>query len=202
MAALYVSLLLAALCIGTAVPLKCYTCPGATSNIYCMTPTNCSSTDTFCQTIVTSMLGETTIGKYCTDRCYPGSDSTAGLTGNISCCNTDLCNVDGPSDAPTQCYTCTAATSNADCLRPKNCTSADAYCLTDVSTASGKTTIDKTCFPSCTPGSTTILGLTITTSCCNTDLCNVSGAPGVKYSYPALGLPLGFLLVLLRGSVL
>ncbi|XP_031759726.1 ly6/PLAUR domain-containing protein 2-like [Xenopus tropicalis] len=118
MAALYVSLLLAALCIGTAAPLQCYTCLGATGN--CLIPTDCRSYGLYCQTILTSDLGFRGVVKFCTASCTPGSISTG--TGTIS------------------------------------------------------------------------------TLCCNTDLCN--GATGVKYSYPALGLSLGFLLVLLRGSAL
>uniref|UniRef100_A0A6I8PP56 Lymphocyte antigen 6E n=1 Tax=Xenopus tropicalis TaxID=8364 RepID=A0A6I8PP56_XENTR len=126
MAALYVSLLLAALCIGTAVPLKCYTCTGESSNANCLNQTNCSDIDTSCQTFVASI-------------------SLFGVSAK---------------------------------------------------------SITKSCTPSCTPGGASFAGATGTVSCCNTDLCNISGAPGVKYSYPALGLSLGFLLVLLRGSAL
>ncbi|KAE8599833.1 hypothetical protein XENTR_v10017349 [Xenopus tropicalis] len=124
MAALYVSLLLAALCIGTAAPLQCYTCPVVISNANCLTPTNCSESDTSCMTSVVSIY-----------------------------------------DIPL-------------------------------------TLINKICTSSCTPSDRKIDGSKNTVSCCNTDLCNVSAAPGVKYSYPALGLSLGFLLVLLRGSAL
>ncbi|KAE8599828.1 hypothetical protein XENTR_v10017345 [Xenopus tropicalis] len=119
MAALYISLLLAALCIGTAVPLRCYTCTGAT-NANCLTQTDCGSTNTSCATVVGSVLGQPIIIKSCTLNCTPRSSSSARGTSTISCCNTDLCN----------------------------------------------------------------------------------GATGVKYTYPALGLSLGFLLVLLRGSAL
>ncbi|XP_031760306.1 lymphocyte antigen 6E-like [Xenopus tropicalis] len=120
MAALYVSLLLAALCIGTAVPLQCYTCMGYPVN--CLTPTDCRSYGLYCQTIVTSDWGFRGVVKFCAPSCTPGNISTG--TGTIS------------------------------------------------------------------------------TFCCRTNLCNVSGATGVKYSYPALGLSLGFLLVLLRSSAL
>uniref|UniRef100_A0A6I8RFS5 UPAR/Ly6 domain-containing protein n=1 Tax=Xenopus tropicalis TaxID=8364 RepID=A0A6I8RFS5_XENTR len=103
---------------------------------------------------------------------------------------------------PLKCYTCTSAPTNAECLTLTTCRSYDAYCETVVSSSSGVTTITKSCTPSCTPGSSSIARASGTISCCKTDLCNISGATGVKYSYPALGLPLGSLLVLLRGSAL
>uniref|UniRef100_A0A6I8QZ65 UPAR/Ly6 domain-containing protein n=1 Tax=Xenopus tropicalis TaxID=8364 RepID=A0A6I8QZ65_XENTR len=101
---------------------------------------------------------------------------------------------------PLKCYRCVGATSNADCQTQTDCGPNDAYCMTVVASVSGKTAIGKSCTPSCTPGSASTGGVTGTISCCKTDLCN--GATGVKYSYPALGLSLGFLLVLLRGSAL
>uniref|UniRef100_A0A803JYD1 Snake toxin/toxin-like domain-containing protein n=1 Tax=Xenopus tropicalis TaxID=8364 RepID=A0A803JYD1_XENTR len=62
MAALCVSLLLAALCIGTGrsdppdlsllASYTCYTCPVVISNANCLTPTNCSESDTYCMTSV------------------------------------------------------------------------------------------------------------------------------------------------------
>ncbi|OCT77252.1 ly6/PLAUR domain-containing protein 2 [Xenopus laevis] len=122
MAELYISLLVAALCIGTAVSLQCYTCSLVISNANCMTPTNCSSTDTFCMTSVVS---------------------------------------------------------------------SSEYELT---------LINKICTSSCTPSATNIRSNKNQVSCCSSDLCNVSGSSAVKYSFPALGLSLGFLLVLLRSS--
>ncbi|XP_041422617.1 ly6/PLAUR domain-containing protein 2 [Xenopus laevis] len=92
MAELYISLLVAALCIGTAVPLKCYTCLGVTNNADCMNPTTCSSTDTSCMTVVGSTSGSTAVVKSCAPSCSPGSSSLAGVSATISCCNTDLCN--------------------------------------------------------------------------------------------------------------
>ncbi|XP_031760364.1 lymphocyte antigen 6E-like isoform X1 [Xenopus tropicalis] len=103
---------------------------------------------------------------------------------------------------PLKCYTCLSAASNADCKTQTDCGPNDAYCQTVVGSVSGKKAIGKYCTPSCTPGSSSFAGITGTVSCCKTNLCNTSGAPGVKYSYPALGLSLGFLLVLLRGSAL
>uniref|UniRef100_A0A803JXQ3 UPAR/Ly6 domain-containing protein n=1 Tax=Xenopus tropicalis TaxID=8364 RepID=A0A803JXQ3_XENTR len=107
---------------------------------------------------------------------------------------------------PLQCYTCGLVTSNADCLTPTNCSESDTSCMTSVagSVYGGReyTLINKICTSNCTPSDSKTDFVESTVSCCNTDLCNVSAAPGVKYSYPALGLSLGFLLVLLRGSAL
>ncbi|OCT77253.1 hypothetical protein XELAEV_18032452mg, partial [Xenopus laevis] len=106
--------------------------------------------------------------------------------------------------APLKCYTCTSATSNSNCMTQTNCTATDTSCQTFLGSVSvlgvSATSITKTCTTSCTAGGTSFAGVTGSVSCCNTDLCNVSGANGVKYSFPALGLSLGFLLVLLRSS--
>uniref|UniRef100_A0A6I8SXG5 UPAR/Ly6 domain-containing protein n=1 Tax=Xenopus tropicalis TaxID=8364 RepID=A0A6I8SXG5_XENTR len=101
--------------------------------------------------------------------------------------------------APLQCYTCPVVISNANCLTPTNCSESDTSCMTSMETVGQNGDSTKRY---CTPSDRKIDGSKNTVSCCNTDLCNVSAAPGVKYSYPALGLSLGFLLVLLRGSAL
>ncbi|KAG8429033.1 hypothetical protein GDO86_018473, partial [Hymenochirus boettgeri] len=87
------------------------------------------------------------------------------------------------------CYTCDAQTSNDACKTQTICSGVNQQCMT---------TITKVCSPSC---KATSFGTSVgsgSTSCCSTDLCNVSGATGVKYSFTALALSLGFLLVLLR----
>ncbi|XP_040208068.1 lymphocyte antigen 6E-like isoform X1 [Rana temporaria] len=99
MAAYASILLLAALCIGTAYSLQCYTCVAATSNSNCKTATNCTSGLTYCETDVASVsvagISTTSITKFCSASCtatslnaYVGSTST-------SCCTTDLCNTSG-----------------------------------------------------------------------------------------------------------
>ncbi|XP_072269359.1 lymphocyte antigen 6E-like [Pyxicephalus adspersus] len=99
MAAYTSILLLAALCIGTAYSLQCYTCLGESSNNNCKTPTNCSSGYNYCQTDVSTAsavgITVTSITKQCALSCtatntniYVGSVST-------SCCSTDLCNTSG-----------------------------------------------------------------------------------------------------------
>ncbi|XP_041422621.1 ly6/PLAUR domain-containing protein 2-like [Xenopus laevis] len=101
-----------------------------------------------------------------------------------------------------QCYTCASVTSNANCMTTTNCSSNNTYCQTSVASALGLSVINKTCSSSCTSASASFAGFSSSVSCCSSDLCNVSGSSAVKYSFPALGLSLGFLLVLLRSSAL
>ncbi|XP_040208067.1 lymphocyte antigen 6E-like [Rana temporaria] len=93
-------LLLAALCIGTAHSLQCYTCVAATSNSNCKTATTCSATQGYCETIVGSatFLGvtATSITKSCAATCTATGGSALGMaSAYTSCCTSDLCNVSG-----------------------------------------------------------------------------------------------------------
>ncbi|XP_077346656.1 lymphocyte antigen 6E-like [Lithobates pipiens] len=106
-----------------------------------------------------------------------------------------------------QCYTCTAATSNSNCQTETNCSSTDTYCQTIVATASAygvsATSISKSCEASCTASSGSALGVaSASTTCCNTDLCNTSGAISIKSSYSIIVLVVGTLVMLISGSVL
>ncbi|XP_077346655.1 lymphocyte antigen 6E-like [Lithobates pipiens] len=93
-------LLLAALCIGTAYSLSCYTCTAATSNSNCQTATTCPASATYCETIVGSatLLGvsATSITKSCAASCTASSGSALGVaSASTTCCTTDLCNISG-----------------------------------------------------------------------------------------------------------
>ncbi|XP_073488749.1 lymphocyte antigen 6E-like isoform X2 [Aquarana catesbeiana] len=93
-------LLLAALCIGAAYSLQCYTCVSATSNSDCMTATNCTSELNYCQTVIASVsafgVTGTTITKSCAPTCTSTNGSALGVaSGYTSCCATDLCNTSG-----------------------------------------------------------------------------------------------------------
>ncbi|XP_068094556.1 lymphocyte antigen 6E-like [Hyperolius riggenbachi] len=82
-------------------PLQCYTCTSQSSNTNCLTPTNCSSTDTTCMTSVVAgglgSLSGATITKSCTNVCVATGVNLVIFTSGTYCCNTTLCNVNGAS---------------------------------------------------------------------------------------------------------
>ncbi|XP_053323902.1 lymphocyte antigen 6E-like [Spea bombifrons] len=94
-----VILLLAALCLGTAVTLQCYTCTDQSSNSNCMTATNCSESSTSCMTSVISGgfggQSATTITKSCESACTATSFNVFVVSTSVSCCGTNLCNTSG-----------------------------------------------------------------------------------------------------------
>ncbi|KAG8430045.1 hypothetical protein GDO86_018596 [Hymenochirus boettgeri] len=87
-----------------------------------------------------------------------------------------------------------------------NCTASQAYCQTSlVSAGVGSlsiTTITKSCQATCVATSLNVVAVTTSISCCNSNLCNTSGALGIKSSSGLLALALGFLFTLLRQSSL
>ncbi|XP_077346658.1 lymphocyte antigen 6E-like [Lithobates pipiens] len=92
-------LLLAAICVGAAYSLQCYTCSYETSNSNCKTGTTCPSGSGYCQTdLVTASaagISVTVISKNCSSSCTPSSSSVATASTSTACCTTDLCNVSG-----------------------------------------------------------------------------------------------------------
>ncbi|XP_072269360.1 ly6/PLAUR domain-containing protein 2-like [Pyxicephalus adspersus] len=99
MAAYTSILLLAALCMGTAYSLECYTCANIASSSNCNTKTNCTSGWNYCRTDVTSAsvgISVTTITKTCALSCTASTASVPGVGSvSTSCCSTDLCNSSG-----------------------------------------------------------------------------------------------------------
>ncbi|NXN92268.1 LY6E protein, partial [Rhinopomastus cyanomelas] len=92
------------------------------------------------------------------------------------------------------CFTCKDATSNLHCLSPSTCSDHEKYCLTTYSTSGyGKCKdrsqrITKKCSAFC-PTIDLNLGIAgIATSCCETSLCNFSGASSVKTSYTMIAV--------------
>ncbi|NWV01829.1 LY6E protein, partial [Upupa epops] len=90
------------------------------------------------------------------------------------------------------CFTCKDATSNLQCLTPATCSDHEKYCLTTYSTSGygsdRSQRITKKCATFC-PTIDLNLGIAgIATSCCESSLCNISGASSVKTSYAVIAV--------------
>ncbi|XP_006879505.1 PREDICTED: ly6/PLAUR domain-containing protein 2 [Elephantulus edwardii] len=97
-------ILVVAACGEPATALKCYSCFEPTSMSSCLDVVTCTANETMCKTTQYSLetgypyLGDFTMTKSCASKCQPSNVDSIGLTRPVSCCNTDLCNVDS---APT-----------------------------------------------------------------------------------------------------
>ncbi|CAF0738503.1 unnamed protein product [Brachionus calyciflorus] len=72
--------------------LQCYTCIncGNSSGIV----TNCTNIEAYCLKMIVSAFGFTTVSKSCSSNCTQDFYSLFGVTGETSCCSTDLCSTD------------------------------------------------------------------------------------------------------------
>uniref|UniRef100_A0A663LQP5 UPAR/Ly6 domain-containing protein n=1 Tax=Athene cunicularia TaxID=194338 RepID=A0A663LQP5_ATHCN len=89
------------------------------------------------------------------------------------------------------CFTCQDASSNMECLKPATCSEHEKYCLTTYSTRGfGKCEafLSKKCSAFCPTIDLNIGIAGVATSCCETSLCNISGASSVKTSYAMIAL--------------
>ncbi|XP_069478091.1 toxin S6C6-like isoform X2 [Ambystoma mexicanum] len=98
-----------------------------------------------------------------------------------------------------QCYTCTAVTNNADCRTTTTCSTEESYCFKIHSTVGEITSIFKGCEATCTEVSTSVRGISTSTNCCSTDLCN--GATSARVSYAMLTLAAGACALLLKAGL-
>ncbi|XP_037659590.1 lymphocyte antigen 6E isoform X2 [Choloepus didactylus] len=91
-------LLAALLGVERAQALLCFSCTNQKSNLYCLTPTVCSSSDNYCVTITTAAgIGKfvdfgQTLNKGCSPIC-PGPSVDIGVASvGTHCCQSSLCN--------------------------------------------------------------------------------------------------------------
>ncbi|XP_033921556.1 prostate stem cell antigen-like [Melopsittacus undulatus] len=93
MKALLVLLLGAALCLESGSSLQCYSCTSQLSNSKCQTKVECKENEV-CKTDVIRVVGLVNIlSKGCDSTCEPFHQEFHVGNRNISCCSSDLCNV-------------------------------------------------------------------------------------------------------------
>ncbi|XP_011793505.1 PREDICTED: prostate stem cell antigen [Colobus angolensis palliatus] len=87
------------------------------------------------------------------------------------------------------CYSCKAQVSNADCLKVENCTQLEKQCWTERIRAVGLlTVISKGCSSNCVDDSQDYYVGKKNITCCDTDLCNASGAHALQPAVTILAL--------------
>ncbi|XP_048338580.1 lymphocyte antigen 6E-like [Sphaerodactylus townsendi] len=90
------------------------------------------------------------------------------------------------------CFHCDNESTNWNCLSMKTCDDTDKYCVTKYLGGgygeNRKQSISKGCSPMCPQGGVDLGVMAFSVKCCETHLCNVSGAAGVKSSFTVLAV--------------
>ncbi|XP_069477842.1 three-finger toxin A2-like [Ambystoma mexicanum] len=92
MKALLLTLLAAALCVGLADSLTCYTCTAAMADSSCMTNQTCPFGMDYCETIIGKFMSVWIMTKRCASSCVNGHQNLILADTTQGCCNTNLCN--------------------------------------------------------------------------------------------------------------
>ncbi|XP_006152159.1 prostate stem cell antigen [Tupaia chinensis] len=96
MKAVLFALLVASLVLHPGATLQCYSCKAQVSGQDCLHVQNCSQDETQCRTERIRAAGLLTVlSKGCSARCVPDSQNYYVGEKNVTCCFTDLCNVNG-----------------------------------------------------------------------------------------------------------
>ncbi|XP_061463049.1 lymphocyte antigen 6E-like [Rhineura floridana] len=84
------------------------------------------------------------------------------------------------------CFSCDNADSNWGCMNIKTCDDSEKYCITKYFGGGigekHKQSISKGCSPSCPQGGVDLGLVALSVKCCESSLCNISGAVSVKGS--------------------
>ncbi|XP_028919540.1 prostate stem cell antigen [Ornithorhynchus anatinus] len=96
MRALLVVLLVTTLAVGPGGSLQCYKCTGQTNNKNCQTVQPCRHEEKVCKTELTTAAGLVRfITKSCVESCQEETNNYHVGFRNVTCCRSDLCNVNG-----------------------------------------------------------------------------------------------------------
>ncbi|XP_029448009.1 lymphocyte antigen 6E-like [Rhinatrema bivittatum] len=105
---------------------------------------------------------------------------------------------------PLTCFQCNKQTNNLYCANMIECSNSDDQCFTTVETeglGAHTSYISKGCSQNCFATNINVGIVATATKCCNSFLCNISGATSVKVSYTVLALSAALLGVLVRAGL-